>query len=72
VHYSHHAHAFTDEDWTALLDFSNKYVRKMPVSQTFDKFLTMDERAEAVKAATAARGPRPSDAANPRPGTTPR
>ena len=69
VHYSHHAHAFTDEDWTALMDFSDKYVRKLPVPQAFDHFLTMDERADAVKAAKSSR---PSDPANPMPGTPPR
>jgi hypothetical protein len=24
IHYSHHAHAFTDEDWTAILDFGDR------------------------------------------------
>ena len=71
IHYSHHAHAFTDEDWTALLDFSDKYVRKLPSTQTFDRFLTMDERAAAVKAARTRTGPRPSDPANPMPGPPP-
>ncbi|HZZ58697.1 MAG TPA: glycoside hydrolase family 28 protein [Opitutaceae bacterium] len=26
VHYSHHGHAFTAEDWTALMDFADKYL----------------------------------------------
>ncbi|HEY3755423.1 MAG TPA: glycoside hydrolase family 28 protein [Opitutaceae bacterium] len=26
VHYSHHAHAFTEEDWTALMDFADRYL----------------------------------------------
>ena len=72
VHYSHHAHAFTDEDWTALMDFSGKYVRKMPVGQTFDHFLTMAERAAAVAAAKTASPVRRADPANPMPGAPPR
>jgi hypothetical protein len=71
IHYSHHPHAFTDEDWTALMDFSDKYVRNMPVSATFDHFLTMDERAAAVKALATRSAPRPSDPANPMPGPPP-
>jgi (4-O-methyl)-D-glucuronate---lignin esterase len=27
VNYSHHGHAFTDEDWTAMMDFFDKYAR---------------------------------------------
>jgi hypothetical protein len=61
IHYSHHAHAFTEEDWTAMMDFADKTLRGMPVSttaspQTFDHFLTMDER-EAAKARVAASTP---------------
>jgi hypothetical protein len=54
IHYSHHAHAFTDEDWTALMDFGDKYVRGMAVAKTFDHFLTMDERNAAKEAAAKA------------------
>jgi hypothetical protein len=39
VHYSTHGHAFTNEDWTALMDFFDKTLRGKPVAQTFDKFL---------------------------------
>ncbi len=46
--------------------------KKRREAQTFDHFLTMDEGAEAVKASAAARGPRPSDPANPMPGSAPR
>lgn len=38
VHYSNHGHAFTAEDWTAMMDFFDKYMRGMSVSQTFDQF----------------------------------
>jgi hypothetical protein len=38
VNYAHHAHAFTPEDWTALMDFADKYLRGMKVDRTFDHF----------------------------------
>jgi len=44
VHYSHHGHAFTEEDWTALMDFFDKTSREMKVEETFDHFLTEAER----------------------------
>ncbi len=72
VHYSHHAHAFTDEDWTALMDFSDKFGRKMPVAASFNRFLTMDERTVAVAAAKTASPARTADPANPMPGAAPR
>jgi hypothetical protein len=53
VHYSHHGHAFTAEDWTALMDFFDKTSRGMKVEKTFDHFLTEAEadaaRSEAKK-----------------------
>jgi hypothetical protein len=48
VHYSHHGHAFTAEDWTALMDFFDKTSRGIKVSQTFDHFLT-DEEIDAAR-----------------------
>lgn len=39
VNYAHHAHAFTEEDWSALLDFADKHLRGMPVAREFDRFL---------------------------------
>jgi len=38
VHYSHHGHAFTPEDWTALMDFADKNLRGMKVERRFDQF----------------------------------
>jgi hypothetical protein len=38
VNYSNHGHAFTGEDWTALMDFLDKHWRGMPVARTFDQF----------------------------------
>ena len=57
IHYSHHPHAFTTEDWTTMMDFADKYLRGMPSSKTFDHFLTKEERT-AAEAATPQR-PRP-------------
>jgi hypothetical protein len=48
VHYSHHAHAFTAEDWTAMMDFFDKHSRGMKVDKTFDHFLTDAERDAAT------------------------
>jgi len=42
VHYSDHGHAFTAEDWTALMDFFDKHLRGKPVTQTFDQFPTLN------------------------------
>jgi hypothetical protein len=42
VHYSNHGHAFTAEDWTALMDFFDKHLRGKPVTQTFDQFPTVN------------------------------
>jgi hypothetical protein len=38
VHYSNHGHAFTTEDWTAMLDFFDKHLRGKQVERTFDQF----------------------------------
>lgn len=38
VHYSNHGHAFTAEDWTAMMDFFDKYMRGKPVDRQFDQF----------------------------------
>jgi hypothetical protein len=49
VHYSHHGHAFTAEDWTAMMDFFDKTSRGMKIEQKFDRFPTEAE----IEAATA-------------------
>jgi hypothetical protein len=43
VNYAHHGHAFTDEDWQALMDFADKNLRGMMVERTFDHFPTEAE-----------------------------
>ncbi len=54
VNYAHHAHAFTQEDWTAMMDFADKNLRGMKVERTFDHFPTEAEldTAAAAKAAS--------------------
>ena len=39
VNYAHHGHAFTADDWSALLDFADKHLRGMPIEREFDRFL---------------------------------
>jgi len=60
VHYSHHAHAFTGEDWTAMMDFADKNLRGLPVSASFDRFLTPEQRKAAVADAAAHAPARPA------------
>jgi hypothetical protein len=48
VHYSHHAHATTPEDWIALMDFFDKYSRGLKVDKTFDHFLTDENSPKAL------------------------
>jgi hypothetical protein len=54
VNYAHHGHAFTQEDWTAMMDFADKHLRGMKVGRTFDHFPTEAEldAAAAAKAAS--------------------
>jgi hypothetical protein len=39
VNYAHHGHAFTQDDWNALLDFADKHLRGLKVDRHFDQFL---------------------------------
>lgn len=56
VHYSHHPHAFTPEDWTAMMDFMDEHVRGMPAKQPFDHFLS-DAEIDAAYAEAAKNAP---------------
>jgi hypothetical protein len=38
VNYAKHGHAFTEEDWTALLDFAEWHLRGKKVERRFDQF----------------------------------
>jgi hypothetical protein len=57
VNYAHHAHAFTAEDWTAMMDFADQHLRGRKIDRPFDRYPTMQEREAAVAAATRARSP---------------
>lgn len=48
VHYSDHGHAFTDEDWTAMMDFFDKHLRGAKIDSTFDRFPTEKELDDAA------------------------
>ena len=55
VHYSNHGHAFTNEDWTAMLDFFDKTLRGKRIDRTFDYFPTENELDDAAQKAAAGR-----------------
>jgi hypothetical protein len=48
VHYSHHGHAFTAEDWTAMMNFADRYLLGKR-DFTFDWFPTEAELDAAAK-----------------------
>ena len=43
VNYANHAHAFTAEDWNAMMDFFDKNLRGAKIERTFDRFPTEQE-----------------------------
>ncbi len=51
VNYAHHGHAFTTEDWTAMMDFFDKYSRGRKIDRAFDRFPTEQELDDAAAAA---------------------
>ncbi len=51
VNYGNHGHAFTDEDWSAMLDFADKHLRGKPVDRTFFSFPTEAELDAAAATA---------------------
>jgi hypothetical protein len=48
VHYANHAHAFTQDDSTALMDFADKHLRGMKIEQRFDQFPSEEQVAAAT------------------------
>jgi hypothetical protein len=48
VHYSDHGHAFTAEDWSAMMDFFDLHLRGRKVEARFDRFPTEKELDEAA------------------------
>ena len=53
VNYAKHGHAFTEEDWTGLMDFADQHLLGKPVSRTFDRFPSEQELDDAARAAIA-------------------
>ena len=51
VNFARHGHAFTADDWTAMLDFFDKHLRGKPTDRTFDRFPTEQELDSALAAA---------------------
>ena len=43
MNYANHGHAFTPDDWTAMMDFFDKQLRGKKVDRTFDRFPTEQE-----------------------------
>lgn len=53
VNYANHGHAFTGEDWTAMMDFFDKHLRGKSIDRRFDRFPTeaeLDAAAASVPA----------------------
>ena len=55
VNYAPHGHAFTPDDWTAMLDFFDKHRRGKPIDRTFDRFPTEEELDAALQRPAAGR-----------------
>jgi len=55
VHYGHHGHAFTADDWAAMLDFFDLHLRGTRTTRTFNRIPTEQELDAALAAARAAR-----------------
>jgi hypothetical protein len=54
VNFARHGHAFTSQDWTAMLDFFDRHLQGLPTTRTFDRFPTEQELDAALAAAAAA------------------
>jgi hypothetical protein len=57
VNYSRHGHAFTAEDWSAMMDFFDKHLRGRQIDRTFDHFPSEGELDAAASAATRGAAP---------------
>jgi hypothetical protein len=57
VNYAQHGHAFTPEDWTAMMDFFDKHLLGKKVERTFDRFPTEKDLDDAAAAAPGRGGP---------------
>jgi len=57
VNFARHGHAFTPEDWTAMLDFFDWHLRGKPTDRPFDRFPTEQELDAALAAGRGAAPP---------------
>jgi hypothetical protein len=58
VNYANHGHAFTADDWAAMMDFFDKYLQGKPVERTFTRFPTEKELDDAAAAGAQRGNPR--------------
>ena len=49
VNFASHGHAFTPDDWAAMLDFFDKHLRGKPIDRPFDRFPTEQELDAALQ-----------------------
>ena len=56
VNYAKHGHAFTADDWTAMMDFFDKHLLGRKIDRTFDRFPSETELDEAAAAEAARTG----------------
>ena len=56
MNYAKHGHAFTPDDWTAMMDFFDQHILDKKTDRTFGRFPTEKELDEAAAAAAAGRG----------------
>ncbi len=57
VNFAGHGHAFTSDDWTAMLDFFDKHLGGKPTDRPFDRFPTEQELDAALAASKIAKPP---------------
>jgi hypothetical protein len=57
VNFARHGHAFTPDDWTAMLDFFDSHLRGKPTDRPFDRFPTEQELDAALAAGRGAAPP---------------
>jgi hypothetical protein len=55
VNYARHGHAFTADDWTAMMDYFDHHLRGMKTDRRFDRFPSEAELDAALAAARAAK-----------------
>ena len=48
VNYAKHGHAFTAEDWTAMMDFFDKNLLGKKIDRTFERFPAEKELDQAA------------------------